>query len=136
MREITSDEKKELLVEMLNNIIEYFEQNDIHYYIAYGTLIGAVRHKGFIPWDDDIDFLVPRKDYIKLIHLMENDKEKFDAMNVEIVEYNGGIKNFHKRFKIAHTKTIMEEFGKMRSAVFIDIFPLDFYTGKCYNLKG
>lgn len=123
--QITTEENKKLLVEMLKKLDDYFKKNNIQYYLAYGTLLGAVRHKGFIPWDDDVDLLVPRESYIRLIHLMVKDKETFKQMNMEIVEYGSNKKDYFKRFKIADTRTVMEEYGELRSAVFIDIFPLD-----------
>lgn len=52
-------------IEVLKKFIEVCDANNIIYYIIGGTLIGAVRHNGFIPWDDDIDIAVPRDDYIK-----------------------------------------------------------------------
>lgn len=125
MKRITPEENKKLLVEMLSDVSNYFEQNNIKYYLAFGTLLGAVRHKGFIPWDDDIDLLVPREDFIRLIHLLEEDSEYLSAKNLEILEFNNRPKSFHQRFKIANNRTIMEEYGAMRPAVFIDIFPLD-----------
>ena len=125
LRLITEDEKKSLLVEIMNKLDVVFKENNITYYLAYGTLLGAVRHQGFIPWDDDIDLLLPRESFIRLIHLFDSDKEMFKALNLEIVEYGVNKKDYYKRFKIADTRTVMEEFGEERSAVFIDIFPLD-----------
>lgn len=128
LRLITDAEKKELLVEMLTKLDNVFEDNNITYYLAYGTLLGAVRHQGFIPWDDDIDLLLPRESFIRLIHLFDKEKEKFKELNLEIVEYGVNKKDYYKRFKIADTRTVMEEFGEERSAVFIDIFPLDCFS--------
>ena len=126
-RLITDDEKKELLAQILEKLTVFFAENNIKYYLAFGTLLGAVRHQGFIPWDDDVDLLVPRDSFIRLIHLCEDKKEELKTLNLEIVEYGQNKKDYYKRFKIADTRTVMEEFGEERSAVFVDIFPLDYF---------
>ena len=130
MNLITEPEKKELLVNMMARLDEYFKQNNIEYYLAYGTLLGAVRHQGFIPWDDDIDIVVPRKDFYKLIHLVEKNPEELEKVNLSILEYGRQKKSYHQRFKYADNRTVMKEFGKDRNAVFIDVFPLDCLKSK------
>ena len=130
MNLITEAEKKELLVDMMERLDNYLKQNRIEYYLAYGTLLGAVRHQGFIPWDDDIDIVVPRKDFYKLIHLLEKNPPELEKVNLSILEYGRQKKSYHQRFKIADTRTVMEEFGKERNAVFIDVFPLDCLKSK------
>lgn len=125
LKRITDEEKKALLVEIMGKLDTLFDENNIEYFLAYGTLIGAVRHQGFIPWDDDIDLLVPRESFIRLIHLCEENGEIMKSLNLEIVPYGRNKKDYYKRFKIADTRTVMEEFGEERSAVFVDIFPLD-----------
>ncbi len=64
---VTLEEKKAVMIEMLDTLVEYFKSYGIRYWLDGGTLIGAARHKGFIPWDDDIDVMVPRTDILKLM---------------------------------------------------------------------
>lgn len=63
MREVTFDESRKIQLDILIYFDDYCKQHDLHYSLGEGTLIGAIRHKGFIPWDDDIDLLMPREDY-------------------------------------------------------------------------
>ena len=66
----------ELLI--LNDFINICDENNIDYYLFFGTEIGAVRHQGFIPWDDDIDVILFREDYEKFLKVMEEkNSEKF-----------------------------------------------------------
>ena len=59
-------EIQSLLLELLREVDDNFKALGVNYYLAYGTLLGAKRHKGFIPWDDDIDLFVPREDFLFL----------------------------------------------------------------------
>ena len=127
MREITDDEKKLLLVDLLSRFASYCKTKSISWSVTAGTLLGAVRHNGFIPWDDDIDVAVPRADFFKLLHALEVDQEGLDNFYMTIVEFDEHENSYHKRFKIADTRTTMTEYGKERPAVFIDVFPRDTY---------
>ena len=73
--ELTDKEIKERQVKALKHLKKVCDANNIKYYLAYGTLLGAVRHKGFIPWDDDVDVFVELEDLKKLNEVMKNDKE-------------------------------------------------------------
>lgn len=66
-KELNTEERQRAAFGALVKIKEICEANDIHYFLMYGTLIGAIRHKGFIPWDDDIDVGMLRPDYEKFI---------------------------------------------------------------------
>lgn len=65
MRKLSSDETKQLLLYAADEICTNFQNNKIDYSIFYGSLLGAVRHKGFIPWDDDFDIIVPAKQLLR-----------------------------------------------------------------------
>lgn len=69
---MTLREVQQYSLEILKDVHEFCESNNIRYSIAYGTLIGAIRHKGFIPWDDDIDIVMPRPDYDRFCQIYKS----------------------------------------------------------------
>ena len=68
----TIQKAKSALLEILNEFASFCEGHNLCYYLAYGTLLGAVRHHGYIPWDDDIDVMMPEKDFLKLMELYKS----------------------------------------------------------------
>lgn len=67
LKEIQDEEFK-----ILEETVKVLDKNNLKYYLVYGTLLGAIRHKGFIPWDDDIDIAMTRPDYEKLLEISKN----------------------------------------------------------------
>ena len=63
MNRLSLEEIKKIELNILLSFKQFCEEHDLRYYLAGGTLLGAIRHRGFIPWDDDIDVCMPRKDY-------------------------------------------------------------------------
>lgn len=126
MRKITSlDELKEIELEIMRKVHVFCENNKITYYLAYGTLIGAARHRGFIPWDDDIDIWMMRLDYEKFLSLFPQIQQKLDlaVVNHKTKPYFG-----RSMSKVIDTRTILTEPEYRYDdpiGVFVDIWPLD-----------
>ena len=76
MKELGIEEIKDIQNKILRTFASFCETNGLTYYLAYGTLIGAIRHQGYIPWDDDIDVIMPRADYEKFISTFSNERYK------------------------------------------------------------
>ena len=72
MKKIEQNEFREIQMCILDEIQRICKENNLKYSLAYGTLLGAVRHKGYIPWDDDIDICLLREDYEKLIAVLKD----------------------------------------------------------------
>lgn len=72
MKELTLQELKEIEFDILKMFDAFCKENDIKYYLSHGTLLGAIRYGKFIPWDDDVDLLIPREDYNKMITLFKD----------------------------------------------------------------
>lgn len=75
--DFTIDLVQKLEFDILKYIKKICEEHSIRYYLAYGSLIGAVRHKGFIPWDDDIDIMMPRSDYQRLLEVVQKNEHPY-----------------------------------------------------------
>ncbi|MDD7382690.1 MAG: LicD family protein [Bacillales bacterium] len=128
------EELKEIELNMLIKLDKFFKENNINYALDSGTLLGAVRHKGFIPWDDDIDLIVPRKDYNRLIELMKkNPPQGLKLINYETYDY---YPYFFAKIISTDTTLTEDRFKHLEPiGVFIDIFPLDCVpNGKIHSL--
>lgn len=77
MKEIIFEERKQIQLQMLIEVDEFCRKHKIRYSLAYGTLIGAIRHKGFIPWDDDVDIMMPLPDMLKFRDLFKSETMRY-----------------------------------------------------------
>lgn len=101
----------------------FCEENNIEYYLIGGSLLGAIRHEGFIPWDDDMDIAIPRKDYERMLLL----REKMPS-GLMLLQHGFGKKTGTFAYtKVSNTSTtLIENVNEYRvQGVYIDIFPLD-----------
>ena len=115
-----------ILLKMLNDITKICDENGIQYFLDGGTMLGAVRHHGFIPWDDDVDIAMRREDYEKFLNVCKT------KLNQELyfLQNEQSEKNYiHAFTKIRLNGThIIEEFSKnvdIHNGIFIDVFPYD-----------
>ncbi len=118
------DEKvKQQLLSLLDKFVAVCEQNDLKYYLSGGSVIGAVRHKGFIPWDDDVDVHIPRADYEKLQELPDS----VWGEGFRLASWRK-TKNYPYDFlklELTNTTVIERLHPDYIGGVFLDIFPLD-----------
>ena len=137
---------------IMEYIHEICQKIGVKYFLAYGSLIGAVRHKGFIPWDDDMDICMLREDYEKLQdYLISNPNERYEVMS-----YKNNLNYVYPFMKVQDNHTyLLEEDVRIDSnmGIYVDIFPVDGYEDdvqfknkmtklikkrqlSCYTFKG
>lgn len=113
---------KDSLLEVMAEFHQFCDANNLRYYLIGGGLIGALRHKGFIPWDDDIDVAMPREDFERFLSLRDELGESF---KVSIPFQGDGYTNTKSRMYSTRYK-IQEQFIKRFTiGPWIDVFPLD-----------
>lgn len=112
------------LLEILKIFHSFCKENGLEYALAYGSCLGAVRHKGFIPWDDDVDVVMPRSDYEKLSSLASN---HLIAGRLEVKSNKQDPAYPYPYIKIVDTETIVieKQYKPYPIGLFIDVFPID-----------
>ena len=117
-------------LEVLGKIIQICEKHNIQYFAYYGTLLGAVRHKGFIPWDDDLDIAMKRDDYIKFLSLVREELPgEYCVLNAYTEdEYTNVFTRITNGHGISFSEEYLEKYHGCPFVVGVDIFPLYFIT--------
>lgn len=128
-------------LEIAKEIVRICEENKINYYLIGGTLLGAIRHKGFIPWDDDLDIGMIRSDYEKFIKIASKCLDD----KYELIDWKSDLNYPHPMGKIIKKGTIYRESKRNdhgKQGIWVDIFPYDYtsglgneFTKKTFKLK-
>lgn len=118
-KEITMEELRAIQLDILDKIHAFCTEHGIRYSLGGGTLLGAVRHKGYIPWDDDIDIMLPRPDYERFL-------KEFDGKYAELnLQHYGNDNTCCIPFaKVYDNRTVLIE-KLQKSGIYIDVFPID-----------
>ena len=122
MKELTLPELKAIELDILKVFHAFCVENNIRYFISHGTLLGTIRYKGFIPWDDDVDVLVPREDYNRLISLFKDS----DQYRLFAFEKNSNYLYPYAKLCDMTTRKVEGSYNNgVELGVDMDIFPLD-----------
>lgn len=128
MKEILIDELRELQMQILDYVDAFCRKNSIRYTISGGTLLGAIRHGGFIPWDDDMDIQMLRSEYNRFTELWNQQKGEhgfYGLINIESGNNMG-----YPFGKVHDTRTVTYIGNLKRTGVYIDVFPVDNVRGE------
>jgi lipopolysaccharide cholinephosphotransferase len=132
MKELSLQEIKQVELDILRMFHAFCVENNIRYFISHGTLLGAIRYKGFIPWDDDLDVLVPREDYDRFLALFK------DSEQYRLVAYEKNPAYRYPYAKLCDMTTRKVEAGYdngLELGLDIDVFPLDHWNDDLEKAK-
>ncbi len=118
-----------VLLEMVEEAIRICDKHHLTYFLAGGTTLGAIRHKGFIPWDDDVDIMMPRDDYMKFLDICRD--ELSDKYFLDYIKTNKFYHKHHATIRKNNTSFCTEGYERriakgIHQGIYIDILPLDF----------
>ena len=124
----------EVELEIMDEMVRLCDKHGITYFLYGGTLLGAVRHKGFIPWDDDIDVVMPRKDYDRFAEVCKTELDS--KYFYQSFETDGNLPFLFAKLRKNNTFVSEERFvgSDINQGIYIDILPLDYFP-EIYGLR-
>ena len=125
MEKLSLQENQKIAVGILDAVSKVCDEQGYRYYLVFGTLIGAVRHKGFIPWDDDLDIMMPRPDHDRFVEYFVNHREEFPNLKIFTPDLNKEYPYMITRVSDDRYRIVMENEKPYGMGAFIDIYPYD-----------
>ena len=125
MKKLTMKEVQQGALDILKKIDEVCKEQNWKYCLAYGTLIGAIRHKGFIPWDDDIDIMMPRDDYNHLVQYFVDHKDELKPFEILNKDTNKKYPYMISRISDSRYMLDVDNEEPYGIGLFVDVYPLD-----------
>lgn len=125
MKEMTNEEMQTVELDILRVIARICEQQHLEYFLMYGTLLGAARHKGFIPWDDDLDIMMKRADYDKFLKYLIEHEEELKPYKLFSKLNNPDYPFMIARFCDTRYKYVANNEKDCGMGIFVDIYPID-----------
>ena len=125
-RKLNIDEIKEVELGVMDYIHKICQEKGINYILAYGSLLGAVRHKGFIPWDDDLDIALKRQEYDRLYKAIQEDNDKI----YKVVSWENDSRYPYPFCRVYDSRTVYENNyiqNDIELGICVDVFPFDNY---------
>jgi len=123
--ELNIEQIHKATLEIVEKLIEICDKINVNYYVAYGSLIGVVRHKGFIPWDDDFDVVMLRDDYEKFCDYCIKNENKLKPFKLLSRKCEKKYPYNIARLNNMNYKAVYDNVQGYESGIFIDIYPLD-----------
>ena len=126
-RQLNEEEIKEIELGVMDYIHNLCEKENINYSLAYGTLLGAVRHKGYIPWDDDIDISLKRDEYDKLYQAVLRDNDPI----YKVASWENDARYPYPFYRVYDARTVYENNyieNDIDLGICVDVFPFDYYA--------
>lgn len=133
--ELSLKEIQNLNYELLVEFADFCDANNINYYLCGGTTLGAVRHQGFIPWDDDCDVMMLRKDYKRYLDVVRTKQLPKNRKVISLYDKTFA-RNFAKYVRLDYKKIqdfYLEKDGSYASYIALDIFPVDYVSGNDFK---
>ena len=125
-RKLDESEIKEIELGVMDYIHNLCQKENINYSLAYGTLLGAVRHKGFIPWDDDVDIALKREEYDKLYQAILQD----DDAIYKVISFENDARYPYPFYRVYDARTVYDNNyieNDIELGICVDVFPFDYY---------
>ena len=132
---LSQEEIRQVQMSILDEIVRICEENHLRYYLAYGSLLGAVRHKGYIPWDDDMDIAMQREDYETLLAILKR-KDKSHSEWISVIDDTADDYFYPFAKAIDNRTEIKSDRHKGYQGIWIDIFPIDGLPKTLFEAKA